>query len=141
MRNPLATTVVLLVWLALGSACATSRQVDDFVPEADDWPQIMEDVIGPIYSDQLVQQASRTDGEPDFALVEREATRAARHMALGHGLYAQPDAPRFGEYARQAEQWFLDVARAARERRTESMRTLILDGEIEHCDRCHAAFG
>lgn len=141
MRIQIATTAILLVWLALGGACATSGQTDDFVPEADDWQHIMEDVIGPIYSDQLVPQASGTDGEPDFALVEREATRAARHMALGHGRYQEPDAPRFGEYARQAEQWFLDVARAARERRAESMRTLILDGEIEHCDRCHAAFG
>jgi hypothetical protein len=130
-------------FLGLATACAGvaagADQDTAFVPEAARWKDIMEDVIGPVYDDYLVREAERSDGPMDLPTIATQALRAADHMELGHGIHEWKVVPRFGTYARESEAWLRSIAAAARAGQAEQVRGLILDGQLEHCDRCHAA--
>lgn len=141
----LSVLLALLAWLGAGTACATATRDDPagepggFVPESDSWEGIMEDVIGPIYDDYLWREAERSDGPMDFATIAAQAERAADHVALGHGVHERTDVPRFAQYARETEAWFRRIAAEATEGDAEQVRKLILEGQLDHCDRCHTA--
>lgn len=98
----------------------------------------MEDVIGPIYDDVLVPQAERA-GSIELDVIAVEATRAADSMALGHGRLEWREVPRFAALAAESEAWLRGIAASARAGDVDATRRSILDGELDHCDRCHAA--
>lgn len=137
-----------LLAAALAVVAATSCAVADasppgtregFTPEADSWHDIMEDVIGPIYDDYLVREAEDDERTMNLPGIAEQATRAANHMALGHGVHELNDVPRYADYAREAEAWLRDIAEAAAAGNAERTREMILSGELEHCERCHTA--
>jgi hypothetical protein len=129
---------VLAAGLAWGAAsCATGTGGTPDVHAA--WESAMEDVVGPVYDDILVPEAERADGSMRFDIVAAEADRAADVMALGHGRLAWLDVPRFATLAAESEAWLRGIAASARAGDAATTRRAILDGELDHCDRCHAA--
>lgn len=122
--------------VVLGSSCGTGPRGGDARSE---WEGLMEDVIGPVYDDVLVPEAERDQGPMQFDRIAAEATRAADAMALGHGRLDWPEVPRFAALAGESEAWLREIARLARAGDAATTRRTILDGELDHCDRCHAA--
>ncbi|MDA0375116.1 MAG: hypothetical protein O2865_15140 [Planctomycetota bacterium] len=122
--------------VVLGGSCGTGPGVGNARAE---WEDLMEDVIGPVYDDVLVPEAESDRAPMQFDRIAAEATRAADAMALGHGRLDWPEVPRFAALAGESEAWLRDIARLARAQDAAATRRTILDGELDHCDRCHAA--
>jgi hypothetical protein len=129
---------VLAACLAcLGTSCATGGRGS---PDAHtEWEEAMEDVVGPIYDDVLVPEAERSVGAMQLDVVAMQASRAADVMALGHGRLEWRHVPRFATFAAESEAWLRGIADTARAGDESATRRAILDGELDHCDRCHAA--
>lgn len=122
--------------VTLGSSCGSGPRTGDARSE---WENLMEDVIGPVYDAVLVPEAEGGRRPMQFDRIASEATRAADAMALGHGRLDWPEVPRFAALAKESEAWLRDIAELARSGDAAKTRRAILDGELDHCDRCHAA--
>lgn len=139
----LGTMSVRTWWIAVTisiltvSACQNTPEPESF-PRADNWHDIMEHVIEPGFDELL--EAAGSAGMNHDALADR-AESLARHMALGYGEHDQSNIASFAMFAREAEQWFLEIARAARARDEARFTDLVIEGQAQHCDRCHDAAG
>jgi hypothetical protein len=132
--------VGLLLWIACTSSpqpASGSAAAD--AEAAERWHDLMETVIGPGYDDVLAVEAEKSAAEMDFARVRATAREMAEQIALGYGPLELRDIPDFATHARRTEAWLLDVAEAAQAQRGEEMRTLVLDGQLRHCEACHDA--
>ncbi len=141
------TRIPLLALLVLATfACSSTEPrktgdvpANETFPAYDTWVGIMENVIGPSFDDVLIVEASKDPENMDLPKIARVADRAARYMALGHGMHRDASVAEFGEFAKACEAWLRDIEQKARAGAAGPVQSLIVKGEERHCARCHEA--
>lgn len=116
--------------LAIAAACATS------VTSAP-WKAVMRD-LGEQY--KIVHRAVdpvNKGPQGDLASAAHAARQAAMLVRTGYGAHEDLSIPRFGQYARDCEQWLLAIAHEAQRGDREASRRVML--AQDPCTKCHEA--
>ncbi len=140
----------LLMFALATLACSTTKDTQpaahEFVlptnetfPAFTTWTDIMEKVIGPSFDEVLIVEASKPPEDMNLNKIAATTERAARYMALGHGIHEDSAIASFGSIAKDCEQWLLEIEANAKRGDSKTVQGLILRGEKQHCDRCHEA--
>ncbi|MCA8943263.1 MAG: hypothetical protein KDB80_11940 [Planctomycetes bacterium] len=135
--SPRILVLALAAATFVTSACQNTKPRTGF-PLADSWHDIMEDVIDPRFT-RMVDATEQKADAIDFERLAVDAETCAEHIALGYGVHDKSNVDGFAVWSHEAEQWFREIAAAARNRDLATFTTLVIDGERLHCDRCHDA--
>jgi hypothetical protein len=122
---PRAPLVPLVLVAAYAAACAASVR-------SPAWASVMKDV-GAHY--KVVHKAIDPEQQGDLAKAAHAAREAARLVRTGYGAHEDLSIPRFGQYARECEQWLLAIAHEAQQGAGARAREL-LRGQ-DPCTKCH----